>query len=177
MIWMFFRRDNEWIILDSDSEKVLYSTKHLSKPSTVKHLYRGPSTSGDLVATIEYISKDVWLIKNDLQDRGWFFRTPCFHYDSEMYCWTGRTKLTNASGITVVQLTTGSWLYTKVGDMTTVDMDEGMREVVLGTMVAMDWSVRIAISEEVARLELCRQVCEQERNREKDQLRLQGKEN
>jgi hypothetical protein len=166
MIWMLLRRDDEWIIRDSVREKILYSTTHVSKSGTqVKSLYRGPSTSGDLIATIESISKDVWFIHPHSQSRGWYFRTPCFDFDDDTFCWKGKYKVTNLTGTTIVRLDTASWQYTKVGDMTMVDMDEHLREVVLETMVAMDWSQAIAASEEAARLEVCRLICEEERNK------------
>jgi hypothetical protein len=166
IVWMFLRRDSEWIIKDQSDEVVLYSSRYLSRAgSDIKHLYRSTPKANDRIATIQPISPNVWLITRSAKESGWFFQTPCFQYAGTEYCWSGRSKLTDTAGTTILELKTGSWWYTKVGDLTMVGMEEDMREVVLATLVAMDWSVTISIAQEVQRLEQCRRVCEEERNR------------
>ena len=112
---MFFRRDNEWEVKDESNKHVLYSTKYFAQTHKT-HLYRGAAEFGDHLATIEHVSDDIWLITKSSEDRGWFFRTPCFDYEGDTFCWSGRSRLTNTAGTTLVQLETGSWSYTKVGD-------------------------------------------------------------
>jgi hypothetical protein len=165
IVWMFYRRENEWLIRDQSDEVILYSTKYLSRAdSSVKHLYRSTPEAEDRIARIQHISKSVWLITRDTDESGWFFHTPCFRYAGDEYCWSGRSTLRDTAGKTILKFDTGhSWWYTKVGDMTMVEMEEDMREVVLATLVAMDWSVSIAIAEEANRLEECRLICEEER--------------
>ena len=166
IVWMFFRRSDEWLLKD-DSDNILYSTTYDSKTdSAVKHLYRAAPEFRDRIASIQYISDSVWLIKRDSEETGWFFQTPCFEYADSKYCWSGRSKLTNTAGTTILRFKTSSWGYTKVGDLTTVEMDEGMREVVLATMVAMDWSVGISVAKEKRRAEECQRACEEDHQRE-----------
>jgi hypothetical protein len=70
--------------------------------------------------------------------------------------------LTNTAGTIIVQFKPSSWGYTKVGDMTIVEMEEGMREMVLATMVAMDWSVGISAAKEARKAEEYRRSCKEE---------------
>lgn len=46
-----------------------------------------------------------------------------------------------------------------------VEMDEDLREMVLATMVAMDWRVRIEAEEKALRVLECRRICEEELRR------------
>jgi len=166
MVWMMFRRSNEWLIQD-DSNHTLYSTMYRPKvDADVKYLYRQSPDIGNRIGTIQYISDTVWLIKRDSNETGWFFQTPCFDYGDGKFCWSGRSKLTSSAGLIILQFTKGSWWsYTKVGDLKMVEMEEDMREIVFATMIAMDWGIRIQVAAEAARLAECRNICEEEHNR------------
>lgn len=174
---MFLRRDYEWVIKDQSDKVVLYSTEYLSRDnSDIKYLYRSTPKAGDRIATVQYISKSVWLIKRSSEESGWFFQTPCFQYDEVEYCWSGSSKLRDTAGTTILELKKGSWWYTKVGDLTMVKMDEDMRVVMLATMVAMDWSVTISTEEEARRLAMCRRLCDEDRKNE-DRMKVQKAKN
>ena len=70
--------------------------------------------------------------------------------------------MTNTAGTIIVQFKPSSWGYTKVGDLAIAEMEEGMRDMTLGTMIAMDWIMRISAAKEASRVEECRRTCEDE---------------
>jgi hypothetical protein len=166
-VWLFFRRRNEWLLKD-DSDNILYSMTYDSKIHPhVKHLYRATPDLTNRIASIHHISDTIWLIKRSSEEDGRFFEPPCFEHAGTKYCWSGRSTLMDKTGTTIVEFKPSSWRYTKVGELSMVEMDEDLREMALATMVAMDWRVRIEAQEkarrEFERWSICeelRKVCE-----------------